>query len=76
MSQLVRKTDYVAEDNQVFETHLDKYLDKHGLTCYNLIQSNNGLGAISGNEETVCLNGDQAVVIAKTILRNEGYNIE
>lgn len=76
MSQLISKTDYIAADGYVYETHVDTYQDGSLGRSYNIIQSNNGCGPVSNTEETVCLNGDQAVVIAKTILRNEGYDIE
>lgn len=76
MSQLISKTDYVSADGRIYETHVDMYVEPKQGRCYNILQSTNGLGPVSGSEETVCLTGDQAVAIAKTILRNEGYDID
>lgn len=65
---LISKTDYRDEGKgEFYETHLAR----KG-TDYYLYQSTNGLGACSLDEETVIMNRQQAIDIAKTILRNEG----
>lgn len=72
---LLSKTDLLVEDGSLYETHLNVGLDKK-YCVYELVQHLNGLGPIEPGMETIYLNRDQAVSIAKTILRNEGYNIE
>ena len=67
---LVSKTDYLAEGGELFETHLDLIQDE-----YQVHQSHNGYGHVSKNLESIMLNRDQAIEIAKTILRNEGINV-
>ncbi|BBD74664.1 hypothetical protein [Pectobacterium phage PPWS2] len=65
---LISKTDYRGEGKgEFYETHLEK----RG-TVYYLFQSTNGAGPVSTDEETVLMNRQQAIDIAKTILRNEG----
>ena len=71
---LLSKTDLLVEDGALHETHLNIGPDKY--CVYELVQHLNGLGPIEPDVETIYLNRDQAVVIAKTILRNEGYDIE
>lgn len=68
---LISKTDYRDEGKgEFYETHLEQ----RG-TDYYLFQSTNGLGACSLDEETVLMNREQAIDIARGILLNEGYNI-
>jgi len=70
---LVSKTDWQARDGALFETHLER---NAGTEChYSLTQSLGDGTSVSKTEETVYLNRDQAIEIAKTILRNEGINI-
>lgn len=71
---LLSKTDLLTEDGALYETHLDLLSDKY--CVYLLSQSTNGIPPISDDRESVFLNRDQAIDIAKTILRNEGYDIE
>lgn len=71
---LLSKTDLLVENGALHETHLnvtpeDKYC------TYELVQNLNGCGHVDSGLETIYLNRDQAVSIAKTILRNEGYDI-
>ena len=74
MSQLISKTDLVVESGALHETHLNITRDKYCL--YELIQHLNGMAPAERGQETIYLNRDQAITIAKTILRNEGYSIE
>ncbi|BAS69542.1 hypothetical protein [Pectobacterium phage PPWS1] len=68
---LINKTDYHGGGNsEFFETHLD-----HVQGEYQLRQAHNGGGPLSHDVETVWMNRQQAIDIAKTILRNEGYSI-
>lgn len=67
---LVSKTDWAAENGETYETILERAAGE-----YTLVQSTNGAGAVNAPNETVFLNRDQAIEIAKTILRNEGNNI-
>lgn len=71
---LLSKTDLLTEDGALYETHLDMLTDAH--CVYRIAQSTNNMPHISSGTETVFMNRDQAVSIAKTILRNEGYDIE
>lgn len=71
---LVSKTDYVCEANHSYETHLERDAGKSHQ--YTITQSTDGVGAVAPPNETVYLNRDQAIEIAKTILRNEGINVE
>lgn len=71
---LVSKTDWQAGDGALYETHLERDAGKP--YHYSLTQSVGDGGSISKTEETVYLNRDQAIEIAKTILRNEGINVE
>lgn len=65
---LISKTDYRDEGKgEFYETHLEK----RG-TVYYLFQSTNGAGTVSTDEETVLMNRQQAIDIARMILRNEG----
>jgi len=65
---LLQKTDYHAEGKgEFYETHLEQKGDE-----YHLYQSHGGYGHLSKDEESVVMNRDQAIEIAKTILRNEG----
>lgn len=70
---LLSKTDLLTEDGALYETQLDLLTDKYCTYC--LVQSTNDMPHINKGSETVFMNRDQAVVIAKTILRNEGYNV-
>ena len=70
---LLSKTDLLTEDGELYETHLDVLADTH--CVYRIEQSTNNLPHISFGTETVFMNRDQAITIAKTILRNEGYDI-
>lgn len=70
---LLSKTDLLTEDGELYETQLDVLA---GTCCaYCLVQSTNNLPPINKGSETVLMNRGQAVSIAKTILRNEGYDI-
>lgn len=71
---LLSKTDLLTEDGALYETYLDMLTDVY--CSYRLVQSTNHMPHINKGSETVFMNRDQAVAIAKTILRNEGYNIE
>ncbi len=65
---LISKTNYIDSDaGEFFETHLDRLQGE-----YRLIQSHNGAGPVHKDEETVLMGRQQAIDIAKTILRNEG----
>ena len=70
---LLSKTDLLVEGGALHETHLSMTEDKY--CAYELIQHLNGQQPAEGAVETVYLNRTQAVHIAKTILRNEGYDI-
>ena len=70
---LLSKTDLLTENGALYETHLDVLTDKY--CTYRIVQSTNNMPHIDEGSETVFMNRDQAVAIAKTILRNEGYNI-
>ena len=70
---LLSKTDLLTEDGALYETQLDVLTDKY--CVYRLVQSTNNTPHINKGSETVFLNRDQAIQIAKTILRNEGYDI-
>ena len=70
---LLSKTDLLTEDGALYETHLDLLTDKYCM--YRLVQSTNNMPHINKGSETVFMNRDQAIQIAKTILRNEGYDI-
>lgn len=70
---LLSKTDLLVESGALHETHLNITKDRYCL--YELIQHLNGLGPVEHGQETIYLNRDQAITIAKTILRNEGYDI-
>lgn len=63
-------------DDQVFETHLSQVFEKSEGVFYELKQSHNGEGHLHRDSETVLLNWDQAVQLARIILRTEGYDIE
>ena len=68
---LISKTNYIDSGaGEFFETHLDLLQGE-----YRLLQSHNGCGPVHRDEETVVMNRQQAIDIAKTILRNEGYSI-
>ena len=68
---LISKTDYIAGGSgEMYETHLELVQRE-----YHLYQAHNGGGPVRKDEETVILGRQQAVDIAKTILRNEGYNV-
>ena len=71
---LVSKTDLLVSSGDTYETLLDLVPDDKYLT-YTLEQVVGSSGAIRKDAETVYLNRDQAIEIAKTILRNEGINI-
>lgn len=71
---LLSKTDLLTEDGALYETHLDVLTDVY--CSYRLVQSTNNMPHINKGSETVFMNRDQAIAIAKTILRNEGYDIE
>ena len=71
---LLSKTDLLIDGGALHETHLNIGPDKY--CTYELVQHLNGQGPIEPGVETIYLNRDQAVSIAKTILRNEGYDIE
>lgn len=70
---LLSKTDLLVEGGALHETHLNIGPDKH--CVYELVQHLNGQEPIEAGMETIYLNRDQAITIAKTILRNEGYDI-
>lgn len=70
---LVSKTDWVGDGGDTYETTLER--DEGKAYHYTILQSTNGSGAVDPPNETVYLNRDQAIEIAKTILRNEGINI-
>lgn len=70
---LLSKTDLLVVDGALHETHLNVGPDKY--CAYELVQHLNGLPPVESGMETIYLNRDQAVSIAKTILRNEGYDI-
>lgn len=70
---LLSKTDLLTEDGALYETHLDMLTDAH--CVYRIAQSTNNMPHISPGTETVFMNRDQAIEIAKTILRNEGINV-
>ncbi|ALA46490.1 hypothetical protein BF2512_33 [Dickeya phage BF25/12] len=71
---LLSKTDLVVS-GALHETHLNVMPEAKHCT-YELVQHLNGSEPVEPGVETIYLNRDQAVLIAKTILRNEGYNIE
>lgn len=70
---LLSKTDLLTEDGALYETHLNVLTDTHCVYC--IEQSTNNMPHINFGTETVFMNRDQAIQIAKTILRNEGYDI-
>lgn len=70
---LLSKTDLLVEGGALHETHLSVGPYKH--CVYELVQHLNGQKPIEPGVETIYLNRDQAIQIAKTILRNEGYNL-
>lgn len=70
---LLSKTDLLTEDGALYETHLDVMPDS--FCTYQVRQSTNNMPSISRGVETVFLNREQAVSIAKTILLHEGYTI-
>lgn len=70
---LLSKTDLLTDDGTLYETHLD--LLSGDYCTYRLVQSTNDMPHINKGSETVFMNRDQAVSIAKTILRNEGFDI-
>ena len=70
---LLSKTDLLTEDGALYETQLDMLTDAY--CSYRIVQSTNNMPHINKGSETVFMNRDQAIQIAKTILRNEGYNI-
>ena len=71
---LVSKTDLLVSSGDTYETLLDLVPDDKYLT-YTLEQVVGNSGAIRKDAETVYMNRDQAIEIAKTILRNEGINV-
>ncbi|AXY82068.1 hypothetical protein HOU72_gp18 [Pectobacterium phage Khlen] len=71
---LVSKTDFLVSCGDTYETLLDRdHEDK--FLVYTLEQVVGLNGAVRKDAETVYLNRDQAIEIAKTILRNEGINV-
>lgn len=68
---LISKTDYIAGGTgEMYETHLELVQGE-----YQLCQAHNGGGPVRKDEETVVMGRQQAIDVAKTILRNEGYDI-
>ena len=70
---LLSKTDLLVSDGALHETHLNVGPDE--CCVYELVQHLNGQYPVDRGVETIYLNRDQAITIAKTILRNEGYDI-
>ncbi|AXY81690.1 hypothetical protein [Pectobacterium phage Lelidair] len=71
---LVSKTDFLVSCGDTYETLLDRDPEDKFL-AYTLEQVVGIGGAVRNDAETVYLNRDQAIEIAKTILRNEGINV-
>ncbi|AKN21183.1 hypothetical protein [Pectobacterium phage Peat1] len=71
---LVSKTDFLVSRGVTYETLLDRDPEDKFL-AYTLEQVVGIDGAVRNDAETVYLNRDQAIEIAKTILRNEGINV-
>ena len=71
---LLSKTDLLVADGALHETHLNVTPEDEYCT-YEIIQHLNGQGPVDTGVETVYMNRGQAIHIAKTILRNEGYDI-
>lgn len=67
MSQLISKTDLLV-DNTFYET----LLEQQTWGDYTILQSTNGVPPLNEGVETVVMDKEQAISIAKSILRNEG----
>lgn len=71
---LVSKTDFLVSCGDTYETLLDCDPTEKFIV-YTLEQVVGLNGAIRNDAETVYLNRDQAIDLAKTILRNEGIQV-